>query len=1044
MIKRRIYIICLVSAFWASTSFLAGCGGRMSLQEARQVTVSMQDKAFIPPPRRISDVLSVLDVKVKQDSAIRQLIRDADRPVPDKADDETLAIFYRERGEAAWNLGRWKQVNEDLREALKYSEKIGFANAIVMGKLAWIERGLGNYRYAVELLERSEKLKNSMFVYPMLVEIYLQLGDFDAAARAKNKGTELCNMIISRQPQHVWANAFIAWMESMLLDSQGRFREAEDYHRQEIAWRKKAAETSGPVTRSRQRLIHNLVSQGRLIEAEYEARLAIREALEIEGAESINVGNALQSMAEVMLAAGRLADAEKLTNAGINIKQRAGLSDDCGSMGSSRMFLGNILAAQHDYENAMKQYDLSRESLKENRYLYEKLFTRNRNLILALIKNGRIDEAQRNIKNAYALEEKRDGGRLTTGKAEVLGLEAAAYTTANNYPKAFGIYSRVVPVLLRRFMDLRTAFVQRERIKAVLEIYLAALEKIQGSALEKSMDIRASRASFRIANAMAAQSTQGAIGESAARAAAAYDPELSDLVRREQDIRKQISSMRASLSDLMSAPPDQQNASSAVKVEENIDNLNRAGDAILEEINKRFPRYADFVNPKPVSLSEVQKALRPGEALISIYTAEDKTYIWAAAQTGEAVFSSAPISKKESKRIVSGLRKSLDSHPRTFGDIPDFDSDLAGRLYDSLLKPVEAGWKDAKYLLTVTPGPLGQLPLALLLTSPVKPKTDRELLFDKYHDLPWLIRKVSLTSVPSINALVSLRAVPGGDPQRKPFIGFGDPVFSPKQLEQPVAAKKGDAPKTSRLASRGLSVTVRGVRISEKGMLDSMKIDSSLLSQLERLPDTSEEIISTARALEADQQKDVFLGRNASEHQVKNILLSDRKVVSFATHALVPGDLDGLDQPALALSSPSVTGEKEDGLLTMGEILKLKMNADWVVLSACNTGAAEGQGAEAISGLGKAFFYAGTRSLLVTMWPVETTSAKKLVTDTFHAQKDNRNLSRAQALRKAALDMIDRGVLKDRASGRTAAAYAHPLFWAPFVLVGDPGNAGVK
>jgi CHAT domain-containing protein len=124
----------------------------------------------------------------------------------------------------------------------------------------------------------------------------------------------------------------------------------------------------------------------------------------------------------------------------------------------------------------------------------------------------------------------------------------------------------------------------------------------------------------------------------------------------------------------------------------------------------------------------------------------------------------------------------------------------------------------------------------------------------------------------------------------------------------------------------------------------------------------------------------------------------------------------------------------------MEEILKLKLNADWVVLSACNTGAAEGQGAEAISGIGKSFFYAGTRALLVTMWPVETTSARKLVTGIFQKQQEDKTLSRAQALRQSILNIIDEANLKNETSGKIIASYAHPLFWAPFIIVGDPGG----
>ncbi len=167
--------------------------------------------------------------------------------------------------------------------------------------------------------------------------------------------------------------------------------------------------------------------------------------------------------------------------------------------------------------------------------------------------------------------------------------------------------------------------------------------------------------------------------------------------------------------------------------------------------------------------------------------------------------------------------------------------------------------------------------------------------------------------------------------------------------------------------------------------------------------------------------------------------LSSYKVVAFATHGLVPGDLDGLAQPALALTPPQVGSGREDGLLTMGEILALRLDADWVVLSACNTAAGAGAGAEAVSGLGRAFFYAGTRALLVSNWPVETTSARTLTTDLFRRQAADTTLSRAEALRRTMNALIDGPGFVD-AKGRTVFSYAHPIFWAPFSLIGDGGG----
>jgi len=129
-----------------------------------------------------------------------------------------------------------------------------------------------------------------------------------------------------------------------------------------------------------------------------------------------------------------------------------------------------------------------------------------------------------------------------------------------------------------------------------------------------------------------------------------------------------------------------------------------------------------------------------------------------------------------------------------------------------------------------------------------------------------------------------------------------------------------------------------------------------------------------------------------------------------------------------------------NGLLTMDDILSLQLNADWVVLSACNTASGQGTGAEAISGLGRAFFYAGTRALLVSHWPVETTSARALTTDLFRRQQNDAGINRAEALQQTMNWLIDRGTFVDAASGQTVFSYAHPIFWAPFTLIGDGGG----
>jgi hypothetical protein len=201
--------------------------------------------------------------------------------------------------------------------------------------------------------------------------------------------------------------------------------------------------------------------------------------------------------------------------------------------------------------------------------------------------------------------------------------------------------------------------------------------------------------------------------------------------------------------------------------------------------------------------------------------------------------------------------------------------------------------------------------------------------------------------------LQTLRQIPGSD-KREHLIGFGDPMFS-KEQEVKLADKGADADTQVAVA------TTRDMPLTRRSSPKLEGVDSAELALLPPLPDTADELKSIALALEADPAKVLQLGKRANEQTVKSADLSRYKIIVFATHGLVPGDLNGLTQPALALSAPDVANVDGDGLLTMEEILALKLNADWVVLSACNTGTGAGPGAEAASGLGRAFFYAGTR-----------------------------------------------------------------------------------
>jgi CHAT domain-containing protein len=465
----------------------------------------------------------------------------------------------------------------------------------------------------------------------------------------------------------------------------------------------------------------------------------------------------------------------------------------------------------------------------------------------------------------------------------------------------------------------------------------------------------------------------------------------------------------------------------------------RARQTLGQQIAKEFPTYVQLVNPAPTAVEQARAALRPGEALIATLVTEQKTYVWSVPKDGPLAFATAPIGAKGLDALVTRVRAALNMGARTMGEIPAFDVEAAYELYRLLLEPVKAGWERALTLFIVQDGPLGQLPFALLPTQTVKVPPTRVPLFSEYRDVPWLARRHAVTTLPSLSALVTLRQLPPGPRNRRPFVGFGDPYFSAEQAMKAVREVPPVA-SVARMATESAGdLTARTLAFRDVLVSPARDVESSQLGMLPRLPDTAEEIRSMARALGADPNRDVFLGVAANEHTVKTMGLTRYRVVAFATHGLVPGDLDGLTQPALALTAPDVAKIDGDGLLTMEEILALRLDADWVVLSACNTANGAGTGAEAISGLGRAFFYAGARALLVTHWPVETRAARALTTDLFQRQAAEPGVSRATALRATMTWMIDEGGVVNPDTGKVVFSFAHPIFWSPFALVGDGG-----
>ena len=204
------------------------------------------------------------------------------------------------------------------------------------------------------------------------------------------------------------------------------------------------------------------------------------------------------------------------------------------------------------------------------------------------------------------------------------------------------------------------------------------------------------------------------------------------------------------------------------------------------------------------------------------------------------------------------------------------------------------------------------------------------------------------------------------------------------------------------------------------------------------LPETADELCEVARRLGVPESE-ILLGASATETALKDLSeqgrLADYAILHFATHGALTGQVQGSAEPGLVLTPPAKGTsdpkalERDDGFLTASEIAALKLDADWVILSACNTAGGAGESAEALSGMARAFFYAGARALLVSHWEVGSDAAVKLTTRAFAELKSNPGIGRAEAFRLSMRELIEKG----------SPAEAHPRTWAPFVVVGEGG-----
>lgn len=1006
-------------------------------------------------PRSIADIVAILDQQKPDPDRRAKQIALAEAAEPTGADARMIGRFLVERAAARAVIGRQDQAVADFERAIPLIEQVGDDSFRARQSLTIAYRfqgrpvdALRNGLELAKMIEQSKRMMGRLFtVYRGIIQSSVNTGDFKQASQyagyAENMYKEFAaNPRNSTALTTSWM-AEVQYSKGMVAEARGNAAQAEQLYTAALNGLRSTArvamqdnsEAFDSSVRTLQdtllgRIGETKMAQGRLSEAEVDIRQALLSSLKNAGKYNGATALLVNRLASLMLELGRLDDSETLYRAALDIQKEIGIDETADSYVATQRDIGDVLMLRRDWKAASAQFEQA--AVKASNWGPRRggRMLRHPGRILSLARVGAADKALPLAKEYLQFKSERVGDKHFES-AVALGLVGIVQSQLGNHAEALNAFRAAMPIILSVSRQAETedaGLATRDfYVQTVIEGFIVLLAKTQGTALAAGID--AGSESFRLADAARGRSVQRALAASAARAGA-RDPRLAELVRQEQDSQKRIGAGFGLLGSLLALPPEQRDEKAILALRTEVDKERAERARLREQIEKQFPEYVNLIDPRPPSVEEIRASLRPGEAFISFYLAAENSFVWAVPREGALAFAAVPRGAEDIGASVAKLRLALEPQAETLGDIPPFDLALAHQLYADLLKPIESGWKASKSLIVVSNGALGLLPLSLLPVEPANAPADSKApLFTEYKSVAWLARSHAVTQLPSAAALKTLRGLGKGNPGRQPLIGFGDPFFN---AEQAAEADEG----AIRIASAD-PVQVRGAKLKRRNAPQVFGVDSAQLAQLPRLPDTAEELRSVAQAMKADISQSLFFGKAANEAAVKKADLTKYRVLAFATHGLVPGELDGLTQPALALSAPDVSGTDGDGLLTMDEILGLKLDADWVVLSACNTGSGAGAGAEAASGLGRAFFYAGTRALLLTNWSVHSASAKDLVTDLFRRQAENTGLSRAEALRQAMVSLLDGPGYQE--NGQSLFAYAHPIFWAPYSLMGDGG-----
>ena len=963
------------------------------------------------------------------------------------------------------NLGRYAEAEPLYKRSLRLDEATHGNNhpsvATALNNLGALYQAQSRHREAEDSYRRSLRIRETALgkdhadtgtSVGNLATLYQDLGRYADAEPMYKRALRIGEAALGGEHPLVAAslNNFAG-----LYEAQGRYADAEPLYQRSLAIREKAL---GKGHRAVGDSLNNLAGLynklGRDVDAErlYERALSVLEnAL---GEHHPNVGTVRNNLGLSYSNHGRHVDAERFLRRGLAIWENA-FGPDHPRVAISLNNLATLYTDRGRFADAepliRRSLAISEKSLGPD---HPSVGDNLNNLAELYRSQGREAEAEIFYGRALTVGEKTVGPDHPAVGRSLQNL-ALLYFQQGKWQRAAEAWRRSIRIIERRAQTGESAsgetlgqtligksHNEATRSRHVFVGLIRALDKLTGEGeagrVSEAFQAAQQASASEVATSLTQMAVRGAKGNRA----------LSSLVRERQDLIGEWQARDRMRVAQLSLHPDKRSREAEAETAARLGAIESRVSAIDTRMAREFPDYAAFSRPKALSIQEVQAVLQSDEALVQFFDtsagkhAPEETFVWIVTKSDVRQVRSA-LGARALAREVAALRCGLDSagwngkgesycrellnssfsgeESRAGKPLP-FDMARSHRLYKALFGEAEDLIK-GKHLLIVPSGALTTLPFHVLITRP--------LTGDDLRGSDWLVRSHAVTVLPAVASLQALRQTARASIATRPMIGFANPLLTGPDAGFASLAVEAQRRQSCSYGSQAVAPLAlrRTGHASPLPTLDG-RAELSLIRAQPPLPETADELCAVARAVGADLS-DMRLGARASEREVKALsgsgALAKYRIVHFSTHALTAGQLSLGAEPGLILTPPAVGSADDDGYLTASEAAGLKLDADWIILSACNTAAGGAEGAEALSGLASAFFYAGARALLVSHWEVDSQAAVKLVSNAVNTSA----IGRAEALRRAMLALID----SDKPH------HGHPSSWAPFIVVGEGGGS---